>query len=346
MGPVRDFAANLARGGADASKILGEIEAAFPDETMSPQNVNLIIKTVKAGLETADQRGLNTPKRARTADAIAAVEAVLLDDRRSTRDQIEAETGLSHANIQRILTDDLKMVKKSARWIPRLLSPDQMQRRLAASEDFLRRYRRGGAGFLASIVTMDESAVAFSPETKAQSKQWLPKGTPGPLKARVQASRKKQMVFAFFDSAGLIYQHYAPLGSKINSDYLIEVLGKFLKTFKKKRGPKAAEDWFLHWDNSPLHTAWVTAAFLAKKGIRTLEHPPYSPDLGPADFVLFPTVKAALSGIMILGQTIKAGWERVCGGITEEAFATAFERWVHRFEKCIHLEGGYVEKNE
>ena len=139
----------------------------------------------------------------------------------------------------------------------------------------MKRYRRGGAGFLRSIVTMDESVVAFhTPETKAQSKQWLPKGTPGPLKARTQASRKKQMVFAFFDSAGLIYQHYAPLGSKINSDYLIEVLGKFLKVFRRKRGPMDAAEWILHWDNSPLHTAWSTAVFLASKGIRTLPHPP------------------------------------------------------------------------
>ena len=88
---------------------------------------------------------------------------------------------------------------------------------------------------------MDESAVSFhTPETKAQSKQWLPKGTPGPLKARVAASRKKQMVFAFFDNAGLIYQHYAPLGTKANADYLIEVLGRFLKSFRKKRPQMAA----------------------------------------------------------------------------------------------------------
>ena len=262
-------------------------------------------------------------------------------------DQIIAETGLSHGNVQRILYEDLNLVKKSARWIPRLLSGDQMKRRVEASEDFLRRYRMGGERFLESIVTMDESAVAFhTPEKKAQSKQWLPKGTPGPLKARVQASRKKQMVFAFFNKEGLIYQHYAPLGSKINSDYLIEVLGKFLKVFRRKRTEKAGPgEWILHWDNSPLHTARSTASFLSKRGIRTLEHPPYSPDLAPAEFFLFPTVKAALSGDTIGGQTVKTDWERVCGALPKEAFCTAFERWVHRFEKCIRLEGGYVEKN-
>jgi hypothetical protein len=45
---------------------------------------------------------------------------------------------------------------------------------------------------LDNIVTMDESAVSFHmPETKQQSKQWLVKGTPGPIKAKVHATRKK-----------------------------------------------------------------------------------------------------------------------------------------------------------
>jgi hypothetical protein len=37
------------------------------------------------------------------------------------------------------------------------------------------------------------------PQTKQQSKQWLVKGEPGPIKAKVHASRSKQMVLAFFD---------------------------------------------------------------------------------------------------------------------------------------------------
>ena len=156
MGPIRDFAAHLAKGGANASKILEEIDKAFEKGAMSRQNVNLIIRTVKADQETADQRGLNTPRRARTPEAIAAVAAVIEDDRRTTMDQIIAETGLSHGNVQQIMYKDLNLVKKSARWIPRLLSGDQMKRRVEASEDFLRRYRMGGERFLESIVTMDD----------------------------------------------------------------------------------------------------------------------------------------------------------------------------------------------
>jgi hypothetical protein len=36
--------------------------------------------------------------------------------------------------------------------------------------------------------------------------------------------------------------------------------------------------------------------FLAHKGIITLPHPPYSPDLAPCDFFLFPEMKLQLKG--------------------------------------------------
>jgi hypothetical protein len=36
--------------------------------------------------------------------------------------------------------------------------------------------------------------------------------------------------------------------------------------------------------------------FLAKHKVPVLEHPPYSPDLAPSDFILFPKIKSALKG--------------------------------------------------
>jgi hypothetical protein len=34
--------------------------------------------------------------------------------------------------------------------------------------------------------------------------------------------------------------------------------------------------------------------FLAGKGITAMDHPPYSPDLAPADFCLFPELRGVL----------------------------------------------------
>jgi histone-lysine N-methyltransferase SETMAR len=70
--------------------------------------------------------------------------------------------------------------------------------------------------------------VSFhTPETKQQSKQWLKKVEPGPIKAEFHATRAKQMVLAFFDAKGLIYTNYVPRGTTVNARYIVEALGSF-----------------------------------------------------------------------------------------------------------------------
>jgi len=55
-----------------------------------------------------------------------------------------------------------------------------------------------------------------------------------------------------------------------------------------------ANTWALHHNNAPAHTALSICQFLAERNIATLEHPPYSPDLAPCDFFLFPKIKSIL----------------------------------------------------
>jgi hypothetical protein len=57
----------------------------------------------------------------------------------------------------------------------------------------------------------------------------------------------------------------------------------------------ANNTWILHHDNAPAHTALSVRECLASKQITVLvEHPPYSPDLAPNDFFLFPKMKEIL----------------------------------------------------
>ena len=44
--------------------------------------------------------------------------------------------------------------------------------------------------------------------------------------------------------------------------------------------------WHFHQDNAPDHSIFVTD-YLTKMGIKTVAHPPYSPDLAPCDIWLF-----------------------------------------------------------
>jgi hypothetical protein len=69
--------------------------------------------------------------------------------------ELSQEVGISAGSVEEILHNELNVSKVSTRWVPRLLSPEHRERRLAAVTQLLRRYKREGAEFLDSIVTCD-----------------------------------------------------------------------------------------------------------------------------------------------------------------------------------------------
>jgi histone-lysine N-methyltransferase SETMAR len=65
-----------------------------------------------------------------------------------------------------------------------------------------------------------------------------------------------------------------------------------IKLTKKWR----TNDWVLHHDNARPHEAYTVQEFLAKYKMAVVPHTPYSPDLAPSDFFLFPKMKLKLKG--------------------------------------------------
>ncbi len=81
------------------------------------------------------------------------------------------------------LDKDLGHVKKYTRWVSKLLSLEQQQARVTTCKAFVKLIAAKSTDILRNI-TMNESLVSMhTPETKSQSKQWLQKFTPGPVKA-------------------------------------------------------------------------------------------------------------------------------------------------------------------
>jgi len=251
MTGVRDFVAGLARAGKPFKEIEDTVKKAYGDKALKKTQIYEIITLVKANKNTKDQRCLNPKKTKRTQTLIAAVAAAVENDRRVNIDDIASANGVSHGTIFNVLHEDLGLVKKSARWVPKLLSDYQMQERVRICSQFVAAIHRRSEWMLDRIVTMDETMVSYhTPETKKQSKQWLLKGQPGPVKAKVHASRTKQMVLAFFDAKGLVYTNIVPRGSTVNAAYITKALGTFMKTLKKKRPEMVEGEWWFHWDNA------------------------------------------------------------------------------------------------
>jgi len=75
--------------------------------------------------------------------------------------------------------------------------------------------------------------------------------------------------------------------------FLMEVLERLRKRIVR---PAIAKSWRLYHDNAPSHTAFRVTDHLAKHNIAMVPQPPYSPDVAPADFFLFPRLKPSLKG--------------------------------------------------
>jgi hypothetical protein len=104
------------------------------------------------------------------------------------------------------------------------------------------------------------------------------------------------MLNTFFDNQGVIHKEFVPQGHAINSAFYVEVIGRWLKCISRVRSQFQAQgSWFLLHGNAPSHSPLVVKTFLARHGVQ-ISHQPYSSDLGPPDFFLYPTVKTALKG--------------------------------------------------
>ena len=116
--------------------------------------------------------------------------------------------------------------------------------------------------------------------------------------------------------------HWVPTRQTVNKEYYVEVLRKFRKRFRQKRPALfKSGQWHFHQDNAPVHTSILVTDYLTKMGIKTVPHPPYSPDLAPCDFWLFPKLKEKLRGYRY--ETIEEMNEavmKVINTLTQEDF--------------------------
>ena len=75
-------------------------------------------------------------------------------------------------------------------------------------------------------------------------------------------------------------------------------------------------------------------------GIKTVPHRPYSPDLAPCDFCLFPKLRGCRYEII---EEMKEAVTKVVDTLTQEDFHGAFQKSLERYNKCIAAGGDYFE---
>ncbi len=204
--------------------------------------------------------------------------------------------------MHKILKKELKLSKVAAKFVPRLLDDRQKQVWIDACKELLQMCEDDDL-FLDKLVTGDESwCYAYDLETKKESSQWIdPKRAPRLQKALRARSTKKSMLTVFWDAYGIINAEFAR--ANITAKSYLKTLANVREQVRRKRPGLWEIDeqtgyrilWLQH-DNAKPHMANPVVARLEETHVRCVTHPPYSPDLTPSDFFLFPHLKAVLRG--------------------------------------------------
>jgi len=237
------------------------------------------------------------------------------------------------------------MRKLFARWVPRQLTVDQKRNSVRCSKDNLQLCQRNPQDFRRCFVIVDKTWIHhYTPETKEQSKQWVPSGESAPKKAKTVPSAGKVMPTVFWDSQGIIFINYLEKGKTITGASYSSLLDR-LKTELQEKRPRLAHKKMLFHHNAPAHSSGAVAAKLMELEFQLIPHPPYSPDLFPLDYYLFPNMKKWLAGRRFYSnEEVIAETNAYFADLCQSYYLEGINKLEKRWTKRISLKGDYVEK--
>ncbi|CAK9818191.1 Mariner Mos1 transposase [Anthophora quadrimaculata] len=182
-------------------------------------------------------------------------------------------------------------------------------------------------------------------QTSQQSSEFRLENEPNPKKTRQSRSKIKVMLTVFFDYHGVVYSEFLPDGQTVNKEYYLSVMRRLRENIRRKRLDLWKNNsWILHHDNAPWYTSILVREFLAKNSINVIEQAPYSPDMTPCDFFLFPKLKLPLRGRRFESiEPIKENSKKELKALPSSAFKKCFEEWEKRWRMCIASDGAYFE---
>ncbi|KAJ4426782.1 hypothetical protein ANN_26581 [Periplaneta americana] len=134
---------------------------------------------------------------------------------------------------------------------------------------------------------------------------------------------------------GLIHHEFIPEGRTVTKELYVEILRRLRVAVRRKRPEKWVDNnWFLMHDNAPPHRAIIVKNFLARHNITALDHPPYSPDLSPPDYFLFPRLKSHLKGRRFNAEEVIANSTRALRRVSQNGFQACFQELYTHWQKC------------
>ena len=188
------------------------------------------------------------------------------------------------------------------------------------------------------IVTGDETWIYhFQPNSKAKNKVWVSSEGDRPVIASCCKTSNSMLYTLFFDLKCPVLQIPVLKGSSVTGNFYREsVLTQLVDFYQKRRLGTGVHSIKLLHDNAPAHNSTTVQEYLKESGLDVLHHPPYSPDLSPCVFLLFPSLKEMLAGHRFESRCgIGSAVYQCLQHIPKEDYRTALRKWVDRCKMCV-----------
>ena len=311
------------------------IQQAFGDQSLSHARVfqwHAQLKTVRTSVD--DDKHTARPTRCANPETVTWIQELVRQDWCWTIQDIAEEVRIGYGTCQRVLTEVLGMHRVTAKFMPRILTADQKQQHINVCTEL--RQLASDDETLSRVISGDESWVyGYNSETKQQSSQWKSPMSPRPKKARQVKSNVKSMIITFFDVKGIVHKNLSQQAKLWILGSTAMFCGDCMKTY---------EDVAPNFGKNRPGCCTMTMQNKNKNKMAVISHLPYSPDLAPCDFFLFPKMKLKQKGRWFdTIEEIQAKMQRVLDTVIEKDFQEVFKKWRRRWDQCLHAGGNYFE---
>jgi len=263
-----------------------------------PTVKNWVVQFKRGDFSTCDAPRPGRPKRVTTPWDYYSNSRANLGRPRISAKSIAEQLGISRERVGSIIHEDLDMRKPSANWVPKWLNADQKMSTVPVVWANFGIFSARSKLFLVGPDCWPWTKPGYITMSRRQSSNQWSGGIAAHPAPKNSEYKKPMENFSprFFgiktaSSSLIIFQRAELLTRRFTHIWWLVHLKDILK--EKLRGKVTNGVLFLH-DNAPSHRALATQKKLAYLGFQFLDHPPYSPDLAPADYHLFPGLKKKL----------------------------------------------------
>ena len=135
-----------------------------------------------------------------------------------------------------------------------------------------------------------------------------------------------------------------PCGKSVTAAYYRDWVQELCRKMHKNRPDLLGDGPFILHDNARSHLGKVVTDLLSKYEWEVLPHAPYSPDMSPPEFDLFPKLKEPMCGHRFSSlEEISAAVTRAIRGLNKSGSLNGIENLPKRWDAVIEKQGDYIE---